>query len=238
MSSKSIDPVINMVIQNRVDDQMAAKLCFTAYDISVWVQDQGHRERHLNMKHVVHEMWEQGCMGGYNRTLVPTPAGVDAWLYHPQGADISGYKPQARRGVQPASKPMSVQDFYGQGTAMPTSGIGPVPSDATTPSVDEDDVEGDAWKPDARGSLTVPVANLRAIGVVPGDRVRVFSDNGKVMVEKTTSPADDDKVYTVNNSCNARITKNTLEQVGAKQGPNGYEFVIHGDKQVEIKTAG
>lgn len=237
MIAKTLDPLTIVAIQNRVDDQVTVGSMFTAYDVSVAVQDSGHRERHVNMKHVVHEMWDGGEMTGYDRTLIPTPAGVDAWLYHPKGADISGYKPQARRGVaQSHGKPMSVQDFYGQGKAMPPSGI------ATSPAVvDDDEDDGDAWKPDARGSLTVPAATLRAIGCSPGDCVRVFNDGGNVMVEKTAAAADDDYVYTVNTNLNARITKGTLEKVQAKQGPNGYEFeVIHcgATKRIQVKTAG
>ncbi len=70
-------------IEKEVRRRVALGETFTALDISRAVQASGFRERHRNMKHVVHGMWIRGEMGAsYERTLLTFAGRAQAYLYH------------------------------------------------------------------------------------------------------------------------------------------------------------
>lgn len=83
--------------QQLMDDIVAEKVrageMFTALDVSREAQRRGCTERHYQIKHVVHECFERGDMGGdYTRTLVRIPgAPIPPWLYHRTTARIRDY---------------------------------------------------------------------------------------------------------------------------------------------------
>jgi|GEM_PF-4514232 hypothetical protein len=56
---------------------------FTALEISRAVQARGIRERHRDLKVVVHALFENGDMIGYDRTPINLPTGERPYFYHP-----------------------------------------------------------------------------------------------------------------------------------------------------------
>lgn len=79
-------------IEREVCRRVARGALFTALDISRAVQAAGVRERHRNLKSVVHALWARGEMGRhYGRTLIRFGGGEEAFLYHPANVDPRSY---------------------------------------------------------------------------------------------------------------------------------------------------
>mgnify|MGYP003431162763 CR=1 FL=1 len=214
MSNKPLDPILTATIQQVVEDKVQKSEMFTAFDVSRTVQNMGHRERHLNMKHVVHDLFESGQLNGYNRTLVAVePSKPEAWVYHPLTADPTQYKPT----YQPLPTAMTPQSFYqqgaaGSGTPAPSiSSVSFAPSTATA-------VRG-KHRPDKRGAITVPAKLIKQIGAKAGDALAVEKDGSTLVI----STAGAGRKYTVNTSLNIRIKRKTWGAIANGTGDFAFE---------------
>ena len=210
--SKPLDPILTATIQQVVEDKVKNNELFTAFDVSRTVQNMGHRERHMNMKHVVHDLFESQQLTGYDRTLVNVEAGKpEAWVYHPQGVDGTTYTPTHL----PLPSTMTPQSFYQQGA--PGSGTpAPTPATPTGGSLSSISFAPSTGKhrPDQRGAITVPARLIKQIGAKPGDSLAVDKD-GSTLVISTTGQG---RKYTVNTSTNIRIKRQTWGSIVSNQG--------------------
>ena len=230
-----MDAALQTVIEAVVNDKVQAGEMFTAYDVTKEVRNRGHRERHNNMKQVVHDYYGRGLMGSdYTRTLIPIQgAPVPAFLYHRYTDDPTSYNPsQPRPAVSnPAAVGKAVGSFYAQGKADPnvddddgtsSASLAP-PSSLPQLAVGTGKPNG-CRKPDARGTVCIPATHLRACGFKPKDTVFVWTKDGKTLaVQKPTSGGGKPLAkYTVDENNNVRITKTPLGTIASPS--SGYTF--------------
>ncbi len=213
---KQLDPILVATIQQATLDKVAANEMFTAFDVSRTVQTLGHRERHNNMKHVVHELFESGGISTYDRTLVTVePGKPEAWVYHPAGTDPNQYKPV----FQPLPSTLTPAGFYGNSGA-------PTPTKPTLSSVSFAPPQGGPKGIDQRGALLVPAKLVQQIGGKPGDQLDVVKENDTLVIS-TDGVAG--RKYTVNGSSNIRMRRRTWSPIVS--GSNGdFSFEERGGK--------
>ncbi|GAB4456393.1 MAG: hypothetical protein OHK0029_14210 [Armatimonadaceae bacterium] len=149
---------LTMDVVDAVEAEVARRVgngdSFTALEISRAVQAQGIRERHRELKLVVHELFEDGEMPGYDRHTIQLPSGERPFLYHPAAVRQNTF-----------------------GTARNTT---PSHSGTTNP-LPRALRPGDAvarWLTGDR--LRLPAPLLRAAGFYPGDTVYVAQEGSKV----------------------------------------------------------
>lgn len=220
MSQKTLDPILVATIQQVALDKVTNNEMFTAFDVSRAVQNMGNRERHMNMKEHVHDVFQTGQMTGYSRTLVAVePGKPDAYVYHPISADPTQYKPNH----QPLPSSLTPQSFY-QGASTPAA-----PSTPSLTSVSFSPPKRLKHQPDARGAISIPASLITKIGAKPGDQLDVNKD-GKTLVIATSGSG---RKYTVNTSSNIRIKRQTWGSIGDGTGvfqfeeKNGKIIVTH-----------
>jgi hypothetical protein len=219
------------LIERVVDEKIQRDEMFTAFDVSLAVKDLARsegvqEERHRHMKGAIHqEMDQYTATGHYQRTLQDVGAGTPAWLYFPATADPSQYVPQQRRDVpqQPATTPTTPTVApSAQPVAAGFAAVDPTDTD------DGDQVDSVGRKPDARGTLTVPNALLRAAGFNHHDTAYVTSrtdDQGRpqlVITKRATSQPI--TTYTVDHAENVRVTKKALQDAGFGGTDITYDF--------------
>jgi len=237
-----MDAALQSVIEAVVNDKVQAGEMFTAYDVTKEVRNRGHRERHNNMKTVVHDYYGRGLMGSdYTRTLIPIQgAPVPAFLYHRYTDDPTTYNPSQPRAASsnPAAVGAAVGNFYAQGKADPDddddgSAANPTSASLSPPSslpqLSTGTVKNGVRKPDARGTVCIPAKHLRACGFKPKDTVFVWTKDGKTLaVQKpATSGGKPLAKYTVDENNNVRITKVPLGTIAAPSN-GGYTFADSG----------
>ncbi len=227
-----VDAALTQVIESVTSDKVQAGEMFTAYDVSKEVQKRGHRERHNNMKVVVHDYYVRGAMGAdYTRTLIPVAgAPTPPFVYHRNTDDPTTYQASPS---DPAAVTAAVGSFYAQGTVAV--------QDATDSGDDEDDgtvvlsppaslpsVNGKHYrKPDARGTVCIPAKYLRTAGFSPKDKACIWAGGNSLRVVKPTTGGKPLATYTVDSNNNVRITKHTLDLAlgfGFPNAVSGYDF--------------
>ncbi len=221
------------LIEQEIDQKVQQNVMFTAYDITIAVQEtlksQGsfdpsvHRHRHL--KRDIHRAAGSAISTGqFQQTLRDVGAPTQAFVYHPIGSDSTTYMPIKRKD--------SLAD--GKAAVQPSSPHAiNVPAQSTA-VVDADDDANDAGDgsdvgrvADQRGTLAVPAFLLRQLGLkfndkayvlLRGDHLAVVSspDNGEVPIAS----------YTVDHGLNVRITHAVLRvpRAGQPDRDASYDF--------------
>jgi len=248
-----VDAALQSVIESVVNDKVQDGEMFTAYDVTKEVRNRGHRERHDNIKQVVHDYYGRGAMGpDYTRTLIPIAgAPIPAFLYHRHTDDPTTFNPRSK--PQPASKSdpadvaAAVSGFYAQGQADPNTddgssdngsggGTSVLAPPASLPKLAAGTVKR-ARKPDARGTVCIPAKYLRACGFKPKDKVAVWTKDGSTLVVQkptTTNAGKPLASYTVDVNNNVRVTKAPLQTI-ATPPSGGYDFEDTG-KEILVKA--
>jgi hypothetical protein len=190
---------------------------FTALDVSREAQSvHSVYERHNNMKHVVHDMYETGQMPNYQREFREIIAGQKAWIYYPQFADPSTYVSNFNKIGIPSTVVTS-------GTPVVTSGT-PV---TITPLVGTTPQTGHAT--DSRGRLLVPVKLIEQIGIPRLEWVSATPEKDRVVVTKYL-PSLLSYRYRVDKSGNIQISETCLQAASFKS--SRYDFEVDGDKLI------
>lgn len=227
------DAATQGVISSVVSSKVAAGEMFTAYDVSLAVQESlkqsrafnpsTHRHRHI--KSDVHAAVEAACQGGqYDRNLQNVGAPTPAWVYYPIGGDPASYVPIPRNDG-PAPAPVVAADPYTIQIPAPTPAqVANLPAPDPADSNDGDGVDF-SRSPDSRGTLTVPAYLLRQAGFTPNAQAYVYigQDNGKPILEiqnSARSGLDHVAVYTVDYCCNVRVTDSVLENLAEMNASN------------------
>lgn len=74
-------------IRRAVDDCVANRATFTAWNVTQLLRAAGAPQPHAHVRQRVHGLYASGALGpDYRRTLAPMPDGVRAWIYHPRDA--------------------------------------------------------------------------------------------------------------------------------------------------------
>lgn len=182
---------------------------FSAFEVSLAVKEQGVRERHRDMRDQVHEViFRVGGPRGYSRTLMDVGAPEQAWVYHPRTASPYRYRPLPRGAGHPA--PADDPVFVAPPLRSPRPLAWASPAQAVVPP--------GAFGTDQRGRLCLPVTFTQALGVGPGDRVRVRCDLAGERITVTPLAAGEeplfDATYTAEPDGNVRLTQATLDRAG------------------------
>lgn len=199
-------------------------LMFTAWDVTVELRKKSKsRVQHYEVKKEVHEMFENGNIFSYSRTLAHLPnVNTQPWIYHPLAADPSVY----------AGMPTTDLGFPTKVLGAPTS---------TISTVDDDDVDDDdgnvLYKFDKTDRLCVPNKLVRQMGLKHGDKVEVMCDSQptnevKLVKHDSQTATILAATYVVDDSDNVRVTRAALNKVGM----DGAAYEIEGDaKNIKIK---
>jgi hypothetical protein len=197
------DRATQQLVEQIVQEKCQAGRMFTAFDVSVEARQRGTRERHRDMKEVVHRCFDQGAMGpAYQRILIRI-AGVPAraWLYHHSQDDPSTYQALDRSKFRATAK----RSRHGRGS----------------------------YHVDKRARICVPVQFLRQAGVKPGEEVLALaSRQDRRLLLSKTRPSDQVyqvvAAYRVDRDGNVRIVQATLKK--ASLGGDAYDIDGDADK--------
>jgi hypothetical protein len=225
---------------NLIDDAVAQKTrdreMFTAFDISLAVQENlksqnqfdHNQHRHRHLKNDIHRSLNTAvASGAYSQSLQDVGAGTPAFVYYPAGGNPSSYVPLKRTDAPKAALTANASGPHSINVPM-TSVI------AVAALVNDNDGDGlDVdRKPDARGTICVPSFLLRSVGFNPGDMAYAVAGKDSKGNYLIVGPPNTDSVttYTVDHSCNVRVTKSTLDYAGLNG--QSYDFASDGDKVV------
>ena len=160
-----------ILIDQIIEDWADKELMFTAFDVTQEGKARGTTERHGQLKSAVHGNWDNlRYSRNYSRTLIQTPGG-QAWLFHPDGGDISDYTDKFD---------IDQPDDDDDGLASPNTYGTPAPSVAA-PS-------GQNVNITKEGRLNVGPDLLAPLGVSNGDFVMVYTQSGKIIVTAHSYP--------------------------------------------------
>lgn len=183
---------------------------FTAWDVTKEVRSQGVREKHNEIKKVVHELFSNGNFGSdYTRSVRQLPNQVSGqpapFIYH-------------RNYEQP-------DDYVNAQVSASSDDEDDDKSSKSSFSVDDHD-DG-CYKVDKRSRICIPKQLLFDIGIGAGDTVGVVfdSNSSSLLITKDTKGTDVLTNYKVDSYGNVRISQATLQKVGL--GGNVYD--IDGD---------
>lgn len=219
------DPQTLSLIEEVVDRKVNNQEMFTAFDVSLEVQEKAKGQglpftKHSHMKGDTHRCIDTHVnSGAYQRTLKDVGAPVDAFLYYPAGADPDTYVPRPRKDAVKTAPAAVAATSPG---AIDTSQFGTSDnnddSDVSSAVDTDDDEEGDQTAsgrtPDARGSLTVPSYLLRAAGFAEKEVAYVTKQGDTLVLSKQTPPGSVPlTTYTVDYHNNVRITDKTLANI-------------------------
>ncbi|MDX1933270.1 MAG: hypothetical protein SFU56_11740 [Capsulimonadales bacterium] len=158
-------------VEAEVNRRIDAGESFTAFDISRAVQAAGVRERHRNLKVIVHDMFERGDMPGYTRTQITLPGGEQPLLYHPDNTAPAGnrFAVASNAPSRAAGIARHIATMFGQRSAGPTPRTG---------------------SPDGANRLRLPLSVLRTAGFLPGDTVHIARDRKTRSLTISARPAN------------------------------------------------
>jgi hypothetical protein len=196
------DWATQQLVEQIVQEKCQAGEMFTAFDVSVEAKKRGSRERHRDMRAVVHACFEQGIMGpAYQRNRITIPgAAAKAWLYYHYQSDPYTYQAMDRSHLPTKRGHLASQNG--------------------------------AYQVDKRARICVPARLLRQAGFRPGENVLVVAAaRAKYLLLTRQQPATQGyqilSAYRVDRSGNIRIMQGTLKK--GQLGGTAYE--MDGDAQ-------
>jgi hypothetical protein len=173
---------------------------FTAFEVSLEAQKRGVAERHRHLKHVVHQCFESGQMGGfYTRTLTLIPGAPQAaFLFHRTADDPAAFRPLDRSPANP----------LGLGTGRRVKSAA-------------------GYGVDRRARVCVPVQLLRRAGMRPGDEAVVLVNRNRQRLALSKTRPASGRVqtlasYRVDRYGNVRIAQRILQR--ARLGGSRYDM--------------
>ena len=107
----SISVADRQIVEDVVTEFVSKGWQFTAYNITTEAKKRGAGDRHRNLKQVVHEMFKNDELDGYDRDLVDIKrVGAKAYLYSPSGLDADDYDEDDSAVADSDSDGMNVTD--------------------------------------------------------------------------------------------------------------------------------
>jgi hypothetical protein len=237
--STAIDQSVSDILRGIVQDKINQGEMFTALDISresQWKNDV--HERHDNMKSIVHEMFHNGEMPGYDRTLINIPTiPQSVWCYYSPLTDPSDYKSRWI-GVKPGGEPKD--DSQAIVTSVPALSFnnedGNAPDDHDITPVAQPaypaghpNNQGD-YERDKRGRLWVSKPLIAQLNVKTGDILYVVVEPNQIKISPTNPVNPDQRMYQVDKNGNIAISKINFDQSGINT--NKVDVVVAGDELV------
>lgn len=232
-----LDEAKKSLYVDMINEKIAARKPFTAYDITRDVRSQGNAVEHYLYKEVVHDLFVNGQMDDYVRTLKQSPTGP-CFLFHGPEFDASTYSiGKPRSAVLTPALPAPTYTPAAQAAAARNFGSTVADDDGEEEDNEPDDEAEEesanvsiaappdpfksatgfpAPKPTIRKAgtvLYVPAPMGRHIGLQPGGEAFVMVDKAKeeVRIGKTTASA---KKIHVDVNANLRVSVDILKQAG------------------------
>lgn len=179
------DPRNANIMVDIVAELVTGGKAFTAFDATQAGMQRGTTERHRYLKGQVHRnMQTELSTGRYERTLINTPSGRDAWLYHPVGFDVQSYT-NTMNGVQ---------------------------ADQDADDDDADGNPSYLQHADNEGRLLINRSFTQSLGLWPGKMVEVGALGGKLTLAASLGSGIADKFYSVNADGRVRIGPDVIGQ--------------------------
>lgn len=226
------DQATRTVIEELVQDKIEKSEMFTAWDITRALSASGIKERHRDVKRVVHGLFADGEMEGYARKTVALPSvqGPAPWVYHPEGTDPNDYANQGNIAPAKAATTTDDEDDEDDDTASRLGGIRPSRTVARTTLNPDGTIDRSAGN---RDYLYVPKTFVKDSGLRPGDTVYVQKDGNELVL---TEDEEDGLVtlakYSVDAKGNVRIPKAHLP---AKTGAQPTWHISGSAQAIHIK---
>jgi hypothetical protein len=79
-----------IAVKEVISDKISNDIMFTAFDITKELRKNGHKVRHGNIRSIVHDLFRNGEINGYTRTIIDIN-GERPFVYHPVSSDSSLY---------------------------------------------------------------------------------------------------------------------------------------------------
>lgn len=190
------DSILRQTIVETVSTFVATNKPFTAYDITAAVRSKTtDKVRHRDVREVVRDLYKQGNLPEDYVRQVGNVQGKQPWVYYPASVDLAGKYGIGSLSATQSPVIASTPDCAATGTTCSPK--------AQPPSFYA------SFRPDARGSVTVPAALVKKRGWKPGDIIKVVSDgsNGTHVIEPNTYRGEAKAFYRVNKHYNIRLTK-------------------------------
>lgn len=203
------------IIDSVIDEFIANKRAFTAFEVTLEARNRGSTERHLDQRQYIHSKMvdEIGDFGDYIKTLIDIGNGTMANLYHPIGYDIKAY-PTAINTTQSLSNTK---------TCSTTNSVQSIPP-VTIKSVD------------SRQTLLIPSRFIKSLGLKPQNKVFISIENSILYItrsDETNKARNRNGIcyYVVNEDHHVRITQSTLRNAKIA----GTEYEIIGGPEITVK---
>lgn len=202
-------PSNQQLIDTIVSDWVGETRPFTAFEVSLEAKKRGADERHRDMKGYIHQSLQREVdFGNYVRTLVPVGneqgQQLEAYLYHPDGYDVSLYQPLNRNYRTPQQVGSSIPALTHQTSATSVA------------DDEEDDLSVDnTYELGVNDTLLVRKQYLESIGLEPGDTIYVYSDNlGELALSKNDPSLPTSRQQIVHTRGYVRLSKQRLQEFG------------------------
>ena len=98
------------IVRDVVNEFVSKQWSFTAFNITTEAKNRGANDRHNNLKGVVHDMFLNGEMAGYDRTTKDVGAAVRPFLYVHSSQDSDGVQNSVAVTDQGADEPDITDD--------------------------------------------------------------------------------------------------------------------------------
>ena len=79
-----------IAVKEVIEDKISHDVMFTAFDITKELRKNGNKVRHGNIRSIVHNLFRNGEINGYTRTIIDIN-GERPFVYHPISSDASLY---------------------------------------------------------------------------------------------------------------------------------------------------
>jgi hypothetical protein len=201
-----MDQITEDAVRRIVEALVEDRAMFSLHDITTLARKEG-----LTVKHYGH-----GGVREYVNALLVSPMFVDYNatsngefnILHHYEDDVSEYDKDEHRAASPAVKPN-----------LTVAGCTNTPASTPAPAIDDGKVDVDQ-----RGRLCVRAAELRKLGVQPGDTVTVDLDSALISIH---SNAPKTTFLVVDKNNDLRLSAGILRKIFGYPAPDRYELVFN-----------
>lgn len=217
---------VKTAIVKSVNDNVEQRKPFSAYDITLQVRQQFAGQRidpHDEMKQVVHQMFADGELSDYQKTLVQYAGKpIPAFFYYPPEIDPQAVA--AATGGQVDSVVARVPQAVTDAVASGSDGSGLDDGAANAPTAPIKNADGSVTKASGTEVLYVPKSMAAGVGIQPKGPAYIAINNGTISITNDSSDPNATKVH-VDRNQNIRVPNTALLKIGA-------------DGKVQIKVNG
>jgi len=204
------------LVDQVVEEKIAQREIFTAFDVTRAAKDLGADERHGGMKQAIHDAFSYMQTQGYDRVQVDLNAAKGRpFVYHPKGADLTQYIADNTVGAPVKPKTQSTATATATVTGRGAVAVVPTPTLASVQPTTVNLVDlGDRTRTSSEDRLNLGRQDLKLIGALVGNTVCVSANliPGKLVLSNR-SAANDAASYVVNRDQRIRISASILNSV-------------------------